>query len=80
MLPKFKAGRIVVASGRFRKLKPNDVVIMHHDGREKIKRIQQIAEGKLFVVGDNPSASTDSRDFGWLPCEAVRAKVLWPRG
>lgn len=79
MLPKFEDGRVVVASGWFGTLKSDDVVIIKHDGREKIKRIHKIDDDRLYVIGDNAPASTDSRDFGWLPCEIVQAKVLWPR-
>lgn len=79
MLPKLEDGRIVIASGWFRALSPHDVVIIRHEGIEKIKRIQQIAADKLFVVGDNGSESTDSRQFGWVDANCVLGKVLWPR-
>ncbi|HEY1835444.1 MAG TPA: S26 family signal peptidase [Candidatus Saccharimonadales bacterium] len=79
MLPQFWDGRVVVASGWFGRLRPHDVVIIRHDGLEKIKRIRQINDERLFVVGDNEAASTDSRDFGWLEYAAVQAKVIWPR-
>jgi len=55
------------------------VVIIRHNGKEKIKRVHEVADDKLFVLGDNAAASTDSRDFGWLPRETVTAKVIWPR-
>ncbi|WP_285506753.1 signal peptidase I [Actinokineospora sp. NBRC 105648] len=37
----------------------------------------------LFVLGDNPSGSDDSRTFGWAPRERVRGIVwtkVWPLG
>lgn len=79
MLPKFRDGGVLVASGWFGQLKPADVVIIHHDGREKVKRVHEIDGDKLFLMGDNYEQSTDSRDFGWLPRESVTAKVIWPR-
>jgi len=79
MLPKFREGGVLIASGWFGQLRPKDVVIIHHDGREKVKRVQGIRGRELFVVGDNGTESTDSRDFGWLPEELVTAKVIWPR-
>ncbi len=69
----------MVASGWFKHVKPKDVVIIMHDGMEKIKRIEQVRAQEVYVLGDNPAASTDSRDFGWIASEAVRGKVLWPR-
>lgn len=65
--------------GWFMSIKPLDVVIILHEGKEKVKRVHKVRGGKLFVLGDNSELSTDSRDFGWLPMEAVTAKVIWPR-
>ncbi|CAN5399120.1 hypothetical protein BH09PAT4_BH09PAT4_00510 [soil metagenome] len=78
MLPHLTPGQLVVfAASRPR---VGDIVMVRHDGREKIKRVAQLDGGRLFVLGDNPGASTDSRDFGWLGLEAVVATLLWPRG
>lgn len=79
MLPKFEDGKIVIASGWFRALNPHDVIIIKHDGREKIKRVQHVDTDKLYVVGDNPAESSDSRQFGWVDSNCVLGKVLWPR-
>jgi type IV secretory pathway protease TraF len=68
-----------MASGWFRALRPQDIVIVHHGGREKIKRVQHTRNGKLFLLGDNGPQSTDSRHFGWVDEGIVLGKVLWPR-
>jgi phage repressor protein C with HTH and peptisase S24 domain len=79
MLPALGPGRIVIGVARSRQLRPGDIVIIHHNGLEKIKRIQKMRPGLVFVVGDNSARSTDSRTFGWLSVSAVRARIIWPR-
>lgn len=78
MWPVLDPEQVVVAL-RKRKYEPEDVVILLHDGREKIKRIRAIERGKYDVRGDNPSQSTDSRHFGLVRDENVLGKVIWPR-
>jgi phage repressor protein C with HTH and peptisase S24 domain len=78
MAPALQPGRIVVG-GRFVRLKTGDIVVIRHDGIEKIKRVTAINETGIFVEGDNRAYSTDSRHFGWIPMVNVRAKVWWPR-
>lgn len=78
MLPSLTPGQIVV--GRFTsELRAGDVVIVSHDGIEKIKRIEKQQGNLLYLLGDNPAASTDSRDFGWVQADYVVAKVVWPK-
>ena len=67
MEPYVGPGAVVVARSVFVKLKKYDVVVVRQHGIEKIKRVLHVRNGKIFLVGDNPNKSTDSRHFGWIP-------------
>ncbi len=79
MTPMLRPGQLIVATTIFRKLRPGQVVILRKNNRELIKRIERIIDGKVFVIGDNLEASTDSRQFGWLDVSTVAAVVVKPR-
>ncbi|MES2971572.1 MAG: nickel-type superoxide dismutase maturation protease [Patescibacteria group bacterium] len=79
MIPSLPPGTLVVGYKYFRKLKPGHVVVVTHDKKEKIKRIDQINKQEVFLLGDHPDTSTDSRHFGWLPSENISARIIWPR-
>jgi nickel-type superoxide dismutase maturation protease len=78
MLPTLRPGQLV-AIGERGTLRVGDIVMILHDDMEKIKRVARIESGRLYVLGDNPNASTDSRNFGWIGAELVVGKVIWPR-
>jgi len=78
MLPTLWPGRIVFGWGPA-KPRVGDMVILSHDGLEKIKRVHRIDGQRLYIVGDNSQASTDSRHFGWIHESQVLARVVWPR-
>lgn len=80
MHPTLADGRLVLAITGLRNLKIGDVIIFRHEGLEKIKRVQFCDSAKLFVVGDNQQASTDSRRFGWVERSNVIGRVFWPVG
>lgn len=49
--------------------------------RELVKRVAAVRDAHVTLRGDNPSGSTDSRDFGVLPVAGVRWRVIaryWP--
>jgi phage repressor protein C with HTH and peptisase S24 domain len=80
MLPTLRPGQIVVAVGPVTTLEIGDIVVVRHDGRDKIKRVAQLKESQeVYLLGDNPSSSEDSRTFGWLNSRTVKGKVVWPR-
>ena len=59
-----RPGRIVVARD------PRD------PDRSVIKRVERVEAGSVWLVGDNPIASTDSRFFGGVPTAAIRRVVV----
>ena len=79
MEPALKPGQLVFGLRWTRLAKPGSVVIFKHQNKEKIKRLTHQKDNQIFVSGDNPAHSTDSRSFGWLPHNALTALVIWPR-
>lgn len=59
------------------------VVVRLPGGRLAVKRLVRLeAGGKLWVEGDNPFGSTDSRSLGPLAADALSGVVIariWPR-
>jgi nickel-type superoxide dismutase maturation protease len=83
MAPTLPSGALVVARpiDRLTPLRVGEVVVARRPDRrglEIIKRIQAIdGSGGIFLVGDNPSSSTDSRQFGAVTREQIVARVRW---
>ena len=78
MAPTLTPGKVVLGI-RLRKVRPGDVVVIRHGGMDKIKRVKEIQDDKVFLTGDNFLHSTDSRNFGWLETQSVIAKIVWPK-
>ncbi|HEX7166833.1 MAG TPA: nickel-type superoxide dismutase maturation protease [Acidimicrobiales bacterium] len=79
MSPSFEQGdRLLVVSGWF--YRPGDVVAVR-DPRDRsrilVKRVASSGRDGIFVVGDNPAASTDSRVFGAVPRRLVMGRVVY---
>jgi nickel-type superoxide dismutase maturation protease len=61
-----------------------DLVVVRdpgHTGRLLVKRVQAVGSEGLFLVGDNPVASRDSRSFGAVAAELVVGRPwyrYWP--
>lgn len=88
MAPALRDGDWVVvdrAAYRRRRPRPGEVVIVtdpRDRARELIKRLTRVGDdGRWWVEGDNPAASTDSRSFGPVEESAIAGRVLaryWP--
>ncbi len=78
MAPSLSHGQILVC-WKTPKAQVNDIVIVLHDGMEKVKRLADVRTHHIYLLGDNPSSSTDSRHIGWLPKVAIIGKVIWPK-
>ena len=78
MVPVLPPGTVVFGWKWFVHLQPDKVVIFTRDHRETVKRIEHIEPEGLFVIGDHPETSTDSRHYGVIPQRWVKATVIWP--
>ncbi len=59
---------------------PGDVVVLEDPrtpGFELVKRVTGTAPDGLWVEGDRPDASTDSRSFGPVPGSIVAGRVVF---
>lgn|GEM_PF-1317170 len=84
MAPTLLPGDVVLTvptGGRF--LRPGQVVVLRDPAAADhlvIKRVADVAEGQVLLLGDDPGHSTDSRVWGWVPRRVVRRLVVvrWP--
>lgn len=76
MMPSYPHGAIIFGLRFWRRPQVGDVVIVRHHHLEIIKRIDQLQDGNVYLLGDNQEESTDSRQFGWLPASSIIAVVI----
>jgi nickel-type superoxide dismutase maturation protease len=83
MAPRLPPGARVVARpvDGATQLHVGDVVVARRSDRpglEIVKRIHSIdSDGTVFLLGDNPAASADSRDFGAVTRQHIVARIVW---
>lgn len=77
MAPRLEPGdRLLVRKAR--SYRPDDVVAAHDpEGRLLVKRVAVIGPEGAVLLGDNFAESTDSRDFGPVPLEALVGRVVY---
>ena len=59
------------------KPKIDDVVVFKVDDEIYIKRIKEIKNQKVFLIGDNKTDSLDSRKIGWIDKKDIIGKVVY---
>jgi len=80
MLPNLSPGDFVLVNlNAFQDELPvsGDVIVARHPYRSKvlIKRVSEVVEDGVMIVGDNLETSTDSRSFGRLTFAAIVGRV-----
>ena len=53
-------------------------MIVNHNGLDKVKRVKEVNKDSVYILGDNPKKSSDSRDFGFIDRSKIIARVIWP--
>ena len=48
--------------------------------RDMLEGIETVPDDSIMVLGDNPFHSVDSRDYGFIPIQSVRGRVIQKRG
>ena len=87
MQPTLEPGDRVLVRRLGRNPKPSlgSVVVTWHPQQSKlrlIKRLQSVEETGMWLLGDNPAESTDSRQWGAVPMKLLIGEVVsrLPRG
>ena len=78
MLPTLKDGEAVLINRRA-KARAGDIILANHPFKKSVKILKRVRnfteQGDLFLVGDNPAESTDSRTFGAVPLKYLIGKA-----
>ncbi|MCM1983539.1 nickel-type superoxide dismutase maturation protease [Lyngbya confervoides] len=81
MVPTLQPGDEILFNPRSytqRRPQPGEIIVLVHPqqpGLPLVKRVERILEEKIWVVGDNGEASTDSRQFGAVDLPQVLGQV-----
>ena len=81
MQPTLRPGQTVLVDPRAYRHRPpvaGEIMVAEHPHRpgfEVVKRVHRVEGGRVVLRGDNPAATTDSRDFGPVPLSSLRGRV-----
>ncbi len=78
MEPTIHSGAYVLANCLKPKVRPGDIVVIRYpkEGIIMVKRVSSINGDEVFIQGDNPKESLDSRHFGAVKSGDVIGKVI----
>lgn len=83
MTPTLLPGEQILCTGLLRRLLiRRGVIIVARDPRDStlliIKRVERVDnKTEIWVLGDNQTASSDSRQFGYIPLKRVEGRALF---
>jgi nickel-type superoxide dismutase maturation protease len=79
MEPSLRSGDRVIVDPKAA-IEPGDIVLSRHPYRSSVrilKRLRSVEpDGRIFLTGDNPDDSTDSRSFGTVSRTDLLGKVV----
>lgn len=82
MLPLLKPGEeVLIDPNIYQKQLPKvgEIVVAQHPTQKDLQLIKRVASirdnGSCLLLGDNPTASTDSRQFGEVPLCLIQGQV-----
>ena len=78
MMPTYRPGDTLLG-WRWFSPRRGDIVVVNRD-RPIIKRVTHVNVEGVFIEGDNPRRSTDSRSFGRVRPGQIEAKILFKIG
>lgn len=61
----------------WRRYRVGHIVIAQLDQTRGIKRISKLSDRGAWLVGDNKTQSTDSRELGWIPLSQLNGRVIY---
>ena len=79
MEPTLKNGQTCIAVKGHFLARPGAIAVFVHPSRPEfleIKRLAHAENGQWWVIGDNESESTDSRDFGAIDSASIKGIVI----
>jgi nickel-type superoxide dismutase maturation protease len=76
MSPALTPGQLLLG-WRWGRPKAGQVVVARR-GFPLVKRIAATSSEGVWLLGDNPGASTDSRTFGHFEAKSIEAVIIWP--
>jgi len=79
MLPTLKPGTLVWVfhwAFLFNAPKPGDIVVFRISGEVFVKRVEKVSDNQVYLVGDNPEDSLDSRKLGAISLKNLVGKVI----
>ncbi|NBV89816.1 MAG: S26 family signal peptidase [Actinobacteria bacterium] len=54
-----------------------DVIVFRRERQNDVKRVASISDEGIYVLGDNPMASLDSRNYGHINPDQVLGKAIF---